>query len=108
MESHSIIPEERLGMFSYQYTPLDSEQRQIRLLNLLPGEPTDPIWVELETIPLEKRPQDSTYEALSYTWGATQNPAELFVGDSNERIEITRNLLDALLHLRLVDRPRIL
>ena len=50
----------------YPYQVLDAEQRQIRVLTLLPGNWHDPISCELEVASLN---DDPAYFALSYIWG---------------------------------------
>jgi Heterokaryon incompatibility protein (HET) len=53
------------------------------------------------------------YEALSYTWGTTNNPTFLYVESDDPKappstIEIQQNLASALKHLRLPDETRTL
>lgn len=50
----------------YAYQVLNVEQRQIRVLTLLPGNWHDPISCELEAVSLD---DDPPYFALSYVWG---------------------------------------
>ena len=45
--------------------------------------------------------------ALSYTWGSDINPGYIHVKGSG-LLQVTRNLEEALQHLRFVDTPRTL
>jgi hypothetical protein len=90
----------------YQYSPLSQARREIRLLHLIPGKPFARIAVALETVVL-KGLGNPYYEALSYTWGSAKNPAEILVERSFRRtIKVTRNLYEALQHLRREDQTR--
>lgn len=75
----------------------------IRLLHLLPGQPGSSLHCTLELVDLKIRPY---YEAISYCWGNLEDTVDLWLGD--RRIEVTRNLGDALESLRLVERTRVL
>jgi hypothetical protein len=90
----------------YQYSPLNEEAGEIRLLTLLPGQEGDPAEILLETIPLTEvfTPK---FEALSYAWGSTQNPGNIII-QSEHSLSVTSNLADALPYLRYEDRPRVL
>lgn len=90
----------------YEYQPLlasGSGSPAIRLLELLPGEGSQPFQVNLFHSTLdEKRP----YEALSYVWGDSDRTQQLHSG---ERIlPITQSVYEALNALRLSDSTRTL
>jgi hypothetical protein len=81
------------------------QEKEIRLIKLLPGSPVHKICCELFTVSLQdpSRPQ---YEALSYVWG---NPAETLTIKVNRRdFNVTTNLHSAIHHLRQKDSERIL
>ena len=95
-------------MTPYKYQPLRIDADEIRLLSLLPGNSSEEIIISIETVPLGQNdfPQ---YEALSYTWGSSDDRAPLSIGAlRNETLDITQNLATALPYLRLRDRPRVL
>ncbi|KAL8845699.1 MAG: hypothetical protein Q9221_009150 [Calogaya cf. arnoldii] len=71
-------------MAPYQYQPLDPEAKTIRLLRLLPGSFENDICVSLETTVLC---EDSIpkYEALSYAWGSTEDPADISISPAEGR-----------------------
>ena len=95
-------------MAPYGYQPLGTDGSAIRLISLLPGKWEEEVSIEIETVKLEMDtwPQ---YEALSYTWGAVEDPVPLRIGAlTNQIINITQNLATALPYLRLPDRPRVL
>lgn len=75
--------------------------RNIRLLELLPGAPTDTIKCRLVTVHLDQRPD---YEALSYVWGPPVFSVEISCND--HPYYITRSLNLALRRLRLPDASR--
>ncbi|KAJ8126832.1 hypothetical protein O1611_g6807 [Lasiodiplodia mahajangana] len=78
--------------------------RNIRLLELLPGRPSDDIRCVLTTHPL--LPGVVKYEALSYVWGDPDVTKPISVnGDS---LQVTVNLRSALRHLRRTNKSRIL
>ncbi|KAK5659030.1 hypothetical protein OQA88_1117 [Cercophora sp. LCS_1] len=85
---------------AYPYEPLPPST--IRLLRLLPAPHiASPLRCDLIHASL---PSTTPYEALSYTWGPTTNPATLAL--STHPIQTTRNLSLALRHLRHQDIPR--
>jgi hypothetical protein len=87
------------------HSPLDSQNSQIRLLVLHPGEFEDPVFCQLNIYSLEEQP---VYEALSYVWGDAATTLPIYVGSQRKRVETTINLECALRHLRYQDRDRIL
>jgi hypothetical protein len=84
------------------HQPLNNDQ--IRLLRLAPGLPADRICSSLETHLLPSI--EFEFEALSYTWGSTENNAVIHLG--NHLVPVTRNLFEALQALRFQDKPRVL
>jgi hypothetical protein len=69
----------------------------IRLLQLLPGSGSDPLKGDVFDYPIEAS-KAAPYEALSYTWGAEENPGVICI--NGREVRITRNLHSALSHLR--------
>ncbi|KAI4170113.1 MAG: hypothetical protein LQ346_008900, partial [Caloplaca aetnensis] len=103
----------------YKYSPLSEKARHIRLLTLLPNHFDAPIRITLRITQLAK---DTEFEALSYAWGSASDPEEISVvakepknrrfwhpkGVKLATLPVTENLFEALRHLRLRDRPRVL
>jgi hypothetical protein len=92
---------------AYQYTPLNKNNTEIRLLRLLPGKRKDAIHILIDHVSFsdDHKPE---YEALSYTWGDSSERANIAVGRSGEHsLTITKNLAEALPYLRREDMPRI-
>ena len=87
------------------YEQLDVARKEFRLLNLLPGKPSDPVKCELEVWCCDKN-QCRQYEALSYVWGDTPGPSTIVLRD--QHMHVTSNLESALRHLRFEDHHRIL
>ena len=80
-----------------------SHIRSIRLLTLLPGRFTDPIKATLEQVSLDDKPD---YEALSYVWG--QPTLSKVIKCNDKRKHVTKNLHDAVLHIRQDAKKRVL
>ena len=116
-------------MAPYQYSALDEDASEIRLMTLLPGKFQDNIFITLETVTLT-RDHVPHYEALSYVWGSLKHPRTIFiespevgpkkpfellssVGKKGKRrlpaatLSVTQNLAEALTYLRYKDRPRV-
>lgn len=72
-------------------------------MRLTPGLPADRICSTLETHHLPSL--EIEFEALSYTWGSTENNTEIHLGD--HAAPVTRNLFEALQALRFQDKPRV-
>ena len=89
----------------YQYTPLNDDLKEIRLLTLHEGGFKADIHISIHTVPLTAD-NPPTYEALSYVWGSLEDPIDIHVGV--QTLAVTRNLAEALPYLRYKDRPRIL
>ena len=97
---------ERVPSFKVTLTFLLTENaHEIRLMTLLPGELHDELQIKLKVCAFTPA-RRLDYEALSYTWGSTNDPAQVFVGSRRRSLSVTRNLADALIHLRLRDKPR--
>lgn len=95
-------------MSSYNYQPIDPNTNTIRLLRLFQGRRyynDELICGELfeAEIPHDR---DDTYEALSYTWGDPTRTKTITIND--QKVAVTTNLYDALLHLRNPEKDRIL
>lgn len=81
----------------YQYSALDYDSPQIRLIHLEAAEDfDDPLQIRLECTSLENDPR---YNALSYTWGNPSAVDHLFL-DDNSVISIAYNASRALRHIR--------
>ncbi|RII22538.1 hypothetical protein CUC08_Gglean013452 [Alternaria sp. MG1] len=85
------------------YSSIDSENRDIRLLELCPALYDDTIQLRLRP---KKANEKTDYEALSYTWGTTTSPREALL--SGTPISVTESLDLCLRRLRYADRSRIL
>ncbi|KAH3995438.1 hypothetical protein HBH98_145120 [Parastagonospora nodorum] len=70
-------------------------QREIRVLDLLPGNTGDQIECKVRIISLDGKEQ---YEALSYVWGERSTPKEIVA--SGQNVSVTENLYAALERLR--------
>ncbi|RTE85006.1 hypothetical protein BHE90_000382 [Fusarium euwallaceae] len=84
-----------------EYHQLELNQRQIRILRLLPGEGQDPIRCTLETALLA---DDPSYQALSYAWGDPLDCRSITVDERTTNVTV--NLFNALRRLRLPDDER--
>ncbi|KAK4220784.1 heterokaryon incompatibility protein-domain-containing protein [Podospora fimiseda] len=88
----------------YQQVPLVNDQADIRLLTLFPAKTeTDPVICQLSAVTLAQ--VENKYEALSYQWFGPQS-SQILVNDIE--ILVGTSLFDALVALRLGDRPRTL
>jgi hypothetical protein len=87
-----------------QYSYMQPEEGQIRLLTLRPGSNQDePIECELSSCELDNAPP---YEALSYFWGTNQNTRVISLHGSTFRVR--EDLYNALRRLRQLQTSRIL
>src|ERR1700761_9545358 len=88
---------------SQLYHPLDSKNKEVRLLRILPeaysGIPdkSSPVLCELFTTGLAG-PTWPTYRALSYVWGDENEVTPILV--NGIVIQVTTNLASALRHIR--------
>lgn len=88
---------------SYRYEALSS-LGSIRLVQILPGEPTADIQVNIEQTIIEDA---SRYEAISYTWGNKSDPQQIFCGPGRQRLSVMENCVSILRRLRQPDEPRL-
>jgi hypothetical protein len=96
LPSHVLpIHPKRSNILGRIYNPLNLSSNEIRLLTLFPGDSTADINCQLSQHSLEDR---LDYEALSYTWGSTEESLTIYVNGFS--FQITRNLDHALRHLR--------
>ena len=93
-------------MPDYSYLPL-RQNDAIRLLELLPGTRDDP---QVHCNITRRRLSDKSlrYEAISYTWGNSENRETLLCGGFRAELSITRNCYNALCSLRQAAQPRLL
>lgn len=83
---------------TFYYKPLDRTTGEIRLVRLhmpINAADDDDILCDLITTPL---PQSPPYEALSYTWGSSENKRTIKL--NGKPFQVTQNLYVALKHLR--------
>ncbi|KAH7090241.1 heterokaryon incompatibility protein-domain-containing protein [Paraphoma chrysanthemicola] len=80
-----------------------SYDREIRLLELLPGEGDDAIRCTTRVVSLNDHPD---FETVSYVWGDRTGDELIYV--SGDSIPVTKNLYDGLLRLRLSTTIRTL
>ena len=93
-------------MSRYNYNPLDLSKQSLRLVRLLKGQFAADIQCEIFQTWLYQAGGPVPYEALSYTWGSMGKRAKITVDSCV--MHITKNLHEALQHLRLIDEDRIL
>jgi len=95
-------------MSLYTYSPLNEEQKEIRLLSLLPPKPDSNIYINISIVPLVDG-NIPTFEAVSYTWGSAEDATSITVqSPGHGTVPITQNLAKALKYLQHHDRPRLL
>lgn len=105
LNQRSAAKHSLLSRASYQYTPLNEDRNEIRLLTLHEGRFKMDIHISIHTVPLT--PDNiPTYEALSYVWGSLEDPIDIQVGAHT--LAVTNNLAEALPYLRYRDKPRVL
>ncbi|KAL8940285.1 MAG: hypothetical protein Q9216_002897 [Gyalolechia sp. 2 TL-2023] len=96
------MPEYALESYQYEDLPT-TPPGSFRVAEILPGRADDPVSCLLHTTdwsnPLE-------YEAISYAWGDPNIRATVIC--QGKRLEVTRNLYEALAQLRHPDRSRLL
>jgi hypothetical protein len=96
-------PVDRKPTKFYPSPPLGLKPRETRLLRLLPGQPEDVVRCSLAICSLS---DDPSYEALSYTWGNSDEKLEVEV--NGYMMPVTDNLGHALRRLRYTERARVL
>lgn len=100
-----VLTEPSATKGQYQYLPLDEARHEIRLMSLLPGAFSSPTRASLVATVFTKDIVPA-FEALSYTWGSTEDPEKILVDD--RELLVTQNLAEALKYLRYEDKPRVL
>jgi hypothetical protein len=80
-----------------------SSNREIRLLDLLPGEGSDAIQCATRVVSLDQYPD---FETVSYVWGDRKEERHIEV--SGKSLLVTKNLYSGLLRLRHAKRGRTL
>ena len=86
----------------YRYNLLPSG-KWIRLLELCSTSATDKVEFRLCQHKLEETPK---YEAISYAWGDPEDRINVLC--NGKVISVTKNLMDALRRLKLLDKTRLL
>ena len=86
----------------FRYTPLQAG-RKIRVLELACGVGDEVVKGELQQVDLNENP---VYSALSYVWGSAFDCATIKCNGGD--VEVTKNLAEALRHLRYESSPRYL
>lgn len=87
------------------FTPLRAAQREIRLLAVHPGEPSEPIHCSLLYTSLLGEPT-LPYETVSYCWGSIQERSNIRV--EGELLNVAASSAEALRRLRRFNTSRIL
>lgn len=94
----------------YEYRPLRSGPNNIRLLQILPGKGNSEIFCQVFQYTLRIEKAFGLYEALSYVWGDSTDPQQVWVKNAEDEhyriFSVTRNLYAALRRLRDPDLPR--
>lgn len=80
--------------------PLDSKQREIRLLQILPGHQQSAIEAKLESVSLNEKPQ---FNVLSYAWGSSDEQKSILIQD--HEFSVSNHLYQCLVNLRLESEP---
>jgi hypothetical protein len=98
---------------TYPYQPLLNNHisKSLRFIKLLPGLPGTDLQCTIiheQFSSVDPHPIfEDSYEALSYTWGST-NEYPCQITSNNIRIPVKQNLFDALYQLRKLDASRLL
>ena len=100
-------------MAPYQYEPLKEAAKEIRLMTVLAGNFSDDIHISIQRTSFlaDGSSADPMFEALSYTWGSTDNPVNITIhggAAKTSTLAITHNLATALPYLRHGNRDRVL
>lgn len=104
---HNVVSQDD-GLTSYSYKRLNHELGQeIRLVVVLPRSSWDDVHVRIEHVNLLDKP---TYEAVSYAWQTQDGDGSLSecIYHEGKTIAVTKNCLEALLHLGNVGKERLL
>jgi hypothetical protein len=89
-----------MKMAGLQYSSLDPNRREIRVLNILPDRWSAGIRCDLEIVSLDEEP---AYTALSYVWGNPNDTVPIVVQGSS--FQATKNLVAAMRRLRSSNDP---
>jgi hypothetical protein len=100
VDSQALVPH---NSHHPAYSSINSENGDIRLLDLLPGQYDDPLHIRL--LP-KKTSEDIDYEAVSYAWGTVDSPHEAYLDGTPISIRISLDL--GLRRLRYAEKSRIL
>ena len=107
----------------YIYERLGEPSSSIRLVTLSRGAPEDTIQIQIRQFSLQylrnvkkDHALEILWQALSYTWGDLGDTQDILVESSVDHttsqhlrcLSVTKNLADALRHLRLEDEDRLL
>ncbi len=90
--------------------PLNSARREVRLLQILPGNGADDIRCTLRVASLDQKPH---YNALSYAWGDGVSDGVSGAGSgksievNGRKKDVTASLYSALRHMRSLKTPRV-
>lgn len=96
-------------MQPYAYRPLSPAHNSVRLIQILPGEPTSEIRCRLIDYALRNDQHSGLFEALSYVWGDKTPKHNIYIeqqvrnetNDELQYMEVTENLFIALNRLRM-------
>lgn len=98
------FPQERSNVsLATMYNVLDSARKEIRILDLEPGQASSQIRCNIRHISLLSRPV-TAYEAVSYVWGDPNASFEIYCNGS--QIRVPRNTEIVLRGLRHMDMRR--
>lgn len=105
-------PKRRLQVFAilpYEYTALNREASEIRLMTLLPGSFGSDVLITIQNV-VHSKSRVPTYEALSYAWGLNDKCVHIRVKEPEEvrSLAVTSNLAEALQYLRYEQKSRTL
>lgn len=89
----------------YHYNRIDLATDAIRLVRLPKGDKIEPIRCQMFESYLHQA-EGIPYEALSYVWGNRQSADMIWL--DGYHFEVTKNLYEALVHLRRQDEDRVL
>ncbi|KAI9172584.1 Heterokaryon incompatibility protein [Paramyrothecium foliicola] len=92
------------------YRTLDTARKEIRVLTIHSGSGDEEMVASLEHLSLSDS-QHSAYEALSYCWGDQSDRIDIHLSENKDpgtraTVSINRNLYNALIRLRQLQRPR--
>ncbi|KAH8891589.1 HET-domain-containing protein, partial [Thozetella sp. PMI_491] len=97
MDASRPIPIRVVSAYDRIAPPLCPSNREIRLLEVLPGKGDDKLQGRLSKISLDSHPVP-IFTALSYTWGSLKNAEKMYFGE--DILPVTKNLSSALRRIR--------